>query len=596
MANKPKNSNNKKENSELRKSISNNVERGLSGAEGKLALKSASFASRKGVEEGDLFRFDDFPESKAEVDKMFSDFLSDVDGFIKAQQKKVFSKANARLDKLETNISKFYNGRKHIPTQFASNEDALRAFQKRIDPNGLNISKRLWRLEPEYRKKVEDAITAGLQKGQGPIALANRVTKYLREFEGDKPLPKAARSKKNCHYAAYRLAYTEINMAYRTAEQERYKQMEDVVGMRIKTSEKSHKEADLCDVLAGDYPKTFKWTGWHPLCHCYSVPIFRTKREHDGGEEGADAVKRVPANYTKWVENNATNIAAASQRRKLPYFLADNKETWQRMVKEKRETEVLRRVLRGENAEISTRVVKKKGIGEIRGSSSLSSRKSEEQALMCLNDKEYKSRYEKAQLTEEQADNLLLLQKSVGVKGTYDLKPMTFMEADSGRANDMKASDVCVNSVFAFEARRRGLNVTAATNMDEVLSENFYAALRTTKGKTPQYSIIKCEAKRGKDLETSVADELDVLTSKLGRRYSVAFNYKKLQNGEQDGHAFFAERTPKGLVLYDPSNNSFPSLALILEKMEKADGLEVLRIDNLFFNVEESTKLLRPSL
>ena len=25
---------------------------------------------------------------------------------------------------------------------------------------------------------------------------------------------------------------------------------------------------DICDELQGIYPKTFKWTGWHP--HCYS--------------------------------------------------------------------------------------------------------------------------------------------------------------------------------------------------------------------------------------------------------------------------------------------------------------------------------------
>ena len=585
MANKPKKSNNKKENGELRKSISSNVERGLSGAEDKLASRSASFAFRNGVEEGDLFRFDDFPQSKSEVDKMFSDFIVDVNGFIKEQQKKVFGKANARLDTLEANVSKFYNGRKHIPTRFSSNDDALRAFQKRIDPNGLNISKRLWRLEPEYRKKVEDAITAGLQKGQGPVALANRVTKYLREFEGGKELPKAARSKKNCHYAAYRLAYTEINMAYRTAEQERYKQMEDVVGMRIKTSEKSHKEADLCDQLAGDYPKTFKWTGWHPLCHCYSEPIFRTRKEHEDGTAGRDAVKEVPKNYTKWVEDNAAKIASASQRRKLPYFLADNKKTWQSVVKDKQETEALRRVLRGENARM-------KGSEGLLGSGPLASRKSEELAVNLLSDKDYKRRYELAQLTTEQQGNLRQLRRAIGMNEDASMQPMTFKEADSGSPNAGRGKDVCVNSVFAFEARRRGLNVTAAKLMDGELSENFYAALRTVNGEIPRNSIVKCEVKPGKDLAASMADKLEALANRPGRRYSVAFNYPKKANGEQDGHVFFAERTPKGVVLYDPSNDTFPSLASIVKVMDRAHGLEVLRLDVLTFDVNLTTRLL----
>lgn len=559
MANKPKNSNNKKENSELRKSISNNVERGVSGAEGKLALKSASFASRKGVEEGDLFRFDDFPESKAEVDKMFSDFLSDVDGFIKAQQKKVFSKANARLDKLETNISKFYNGRKHIPTQFASNEDALRAFQKRIDPNGLNISKRLWRLEPEYRKKVEDAITAGLQKGQGPVALANRVTKYLREFEGDKPLPKAACSKKNCHYAAYRLAYTEINMAYRTAEQERYKHMEDVVGMRIKTSEKSHKEADLCDVLAGDYPKTFKWTGWHPLCHCYSVPIFRTKREHDGGEEGADAVKRVPANYTKWVEENAAKIAAASRRRKLPYFLADNKGTWNKMVK---------------SANIGH-----KGAGSFE--SELGGKRGRKDPLRSVE-------FASFELSKAQKENRVDIANAIGIDGS-NVQPMTFLRADGMSPNKLlwenEQGDFysnCQSCVMAMELRARGLDVCAApfeNGQQQSLALNMSRSL-----------LAKNRTKPTQFGDTyKFLDYLERDLPNQNGRYFIGWDNSKRN---ADGHVIFGIVRNGRASFYDPQTCNLRSLEQIREQcdyMKSHGGLlaEVLRVDD---------KLLDPTM
>ena len=30
---------------------------------------------------------------------------------------------------------------------------------------------------------------------------------------------------------------------------------------------------DICDELAGDYPKSFLWTGWHPQCRCVITPI-----------------------------------------------------------------------------------------------------------------------------------------------------------------------------------------------------------------------------------------------------------------------------------------------------------------------------------
>lgn len=66
---------------------------------------------------------------------------------------------------------------------------------------------------------------------------------------------------------AQRLARTEINMSYRTAEQERWKQFDFVVGYEIKTTQNGHHVEDICDDLAGKYPKTFKFTGWHPMCY-----------------------------------------------------------------------------------------------------------------------------------------------------------------------------------------------------------------------------------------------------------------------------------------------------------------------------------------
>ena len=64
-------------------------------------------------------------------------------------------------------------------------------------------------------------------------------------------------------------------MAYRTAEYERWQKMDFVVGIRIETSQTNHPAADICDTLAGDYPKNFKWVGWHPHCRCFQTPIIR---------------------------------------------------------------------------------------------------------------------------------------------------------------------------------------------------------------------------------------------------------------------------------------------------------------------------------
>ena len=51
-----------------------------------------------------------------------------------------------------------------------------------------------------------------------------------------------------------RVARSETNIAYRRADNERWQQMDFVLGQRIQLS-KNHPKKDICDKLAGDYPK-----------------------------------------------------------------------------------------------------------------------------------------------------------------------------------------------------------------------------------------------------------------------------------------------------------------------------------------------------
>lgn len=68
-----------------------------------------------------------------------------------------------------------------------------------------------------------------------------------------------------------RLAATEINMAYRYADNVRWQSEPFIRGIRIRLS-KNHTcngkpFYDICDELQGDYPKSFMWSGWHPRCY-----------------------------------------------------------------------------------------------------------------------------------------------------------------------------------------------------------------------------------------------------------------------------------------------------------------------------------------
>ncbi len=138
----------------------------------------------------------------------------------------------------------------------------------------------------------------------------------------------------------------EINIAYRTADYERRQKQPMVVGIEVKLSGnhiafgvdgKMYELSDICDDLAGKYPKGFKFTGWHPLCRCFATEILKTDKElaEDRrrilrGEEplpssdSVNTVRSVPEGFKKWVRKNALYISIALHRGEAPAFISDN--------------------------------------------------------------------------------------------------------------------------------------------------------------------------------------------------------------------------------------------------------------------------------
>lgn len=96
--------------------------------------------------------------------------------------------------------------------------------------------------------------------------------------------------------------------------------MDFILGYEIKLSH-SHPEHDICNTLAGRYPKDFVWTGWHPNDICYAVPIIATEDEYWQADEFdptdcKEYVGDVPDNFKAWVNDNAKRIETAKQRGK----------------------------------------------------------------------------------------------------------------------------------------------------------------------------------------------------------------------------------------------------------------------------------------
>ena len=217
----------------------------------------------------------------------------------------------------------------------------------------------------------------GIRSGKSAAAMTRDLRQYLqhpdklfRRVRDEHGLLKLSQAAKDFHPGrgvyrssymnARRLAATETNIAYRTADHLRWQKMDFVVGIEIvlsnnhtirlhpgeKTSDLPGQMradgtpktnavrtlTDICDTLAGRYPKDFKFTGWHPHCRCRAVTILKTEEEMardtqrilEGKQPSAgsaNAVTDTPEAFKGWVENNRDRIKYASS---VPYFIRDN--------------------------------------------------------------------------------------------------------------------------------------------------------------------------------------------------------------------------------------------------------------------------------
>ncbi len=287
------------------------------------------------------FKWSDYPQTKKQIDDIQAQFVDDIHAAIYRGTSEEWKNSNEAQDLIANKVLRAYNAqvdKEKYKVLYQTNSDALKAFQNRKD-KGLNISAKLWQQSMIYKEELEAAISCAIQKGTSAVTLSKQISKYLLDFpllqKDYKDRYGSAEHIQDCEYRSIRLARSEINMAYRTAENERWKQMDFVVGYEIKLSSSHHSRmphGDICDTLAGKYPKDFTWTGWHPNDLCYKVPILKTEEEFwewdgriDVSTESINEVKDVPDEFKKWVLENQQKIEKARKRNTLPYFLRDNK-------------------------------------------------------------------------------------------------------------------------------------------------------------------------------------------------------------------------------------------------------------------------------
>lgn len=248
-------------------------------------------------------------------------------------------------------------GKRQLNRMQDRNLDALDQFQRR-KVDGLDLSQRVWKYAGQTKELMEMGIDIAVGDGRSAADLSRDLREYLvephklfrrvRDRHGNLVLSQHAAQYhpgqgvyRSSYKNALRLASTEINMAYRDSDRYRWNNLDFVVGYRVHLSNNHTLNGepfhDICDELAGDYPKDFIFKGWHPNCRCFVTPILQDPDEFNTDElntlksaffgtelkkyPSRKTVTDVPPGFHAWVK---AHREAAKGWRKQPYWIRDN--------------------------------------------------------------------------------------------------------------------------------------------------------------------------------------------------------------------------------------------------------------------------------
>ena len=366
-------------------------------------LKLSAMKASNGVSAA--FSFSDSKRLSEQANAILRALYSGVYNEIKGGVIAEWENANKSCDALITSIfGKKVKEDNHYARFFTRNKESVDVFFKRkSEYGGLNLSQRVWKYVGDFKTEMEMALSVAMGEGKSAATISREVRKYLqrpdmmfRRFRvktseqdifdadgnviGKEPVYGRVWKRKvidavtgnvswqtvklkdysfgrgvyrSSYKNAMRLARTETNMAYRTADQERWRQLDFVIGYRVVLSD-NHPEPDICNDLSarrgekgsrGVYPKDFVFKGWHPQCRCYVVPILADEKEFDKIQEAilndepipeSKSVIREPNKYFQdWWKSNKSRVAEAQS---LPYWVKDNPK-YTRIKREKTDAE-----------------------------------------------------------------------------------------------------------------------------------------------------------------------------------------------------------------------------------------------------------------
>lgn len=198
-------------------------------------------------------------------------------------------------------------------------KEALKLYSAKIQSaiNKQYISNRIWNINKPFFDNIKREIDKGLLQGLG----ADDLAKNLKSFVNN-PLPVGRGIYRDASKNAERLVRTELKRAYEFQTHNQIQNLPFVKGIKVNTSA-AHPEIDMCDELAGNYPASFYFGGWHPNCICYQTTILASKAESKEIIQNGGVTKSLgmPKNYFNYLHKNEKRFA-----KKPPLFFIENKK------------------------------------------------------------------------------------------------------------------------------------------------------------------------------------------------------------------------------------------------------------------------------
>ncbi|QIK58819.1 hypothetical protein G7050_02750 [Dysgonomonas sp. HDW5A] len=222
---------------------------------------------------------------------------------------------------------------------FASNIDALKAFQQRqID--GSTVSDKVWNAVDGAKQNLEYYLSSGISTGRPAAIISQDIRQLLqdpdkrfrriKDEDGNLTLSKPMQDYhpgqgryRSSYMNALRVAVTETNQAYHTADHERWKNQGFVLGIEVHRSKSNKGPCAICDPMVGKYPPNYKFIGNHPFCICFAVPIMLE------GEEFTDYLLtgEVPQDkIITTVPQSAFDFINEKEANKNQWFVKENQE------------------------------------------------------------------------------------------------------------------------------------------------------------------------------------------------------------------------------------------------------------------------------